>query len=69
VRSVTACKEHKLKSYVCKLHLERGAFLLQKSFSLLHKLEPWEVQAGPIRINYAGEEGIDAGGLAKDWCV
>jgi len=42
---------------------------MQKSFSLLHKLEPWEMQAGPIRINYKGEEGIDAGGLAKDWFV
>lgn len=42
---------------------------MQKSFDLLHKLQPWEIQAGPIRINYTGEEGIDAGGLAKDWFV
>ena len=23
--------------------------------------------AGPVRVRFAGEQGLDAGGLAKDW--
>ena len=47
----------------------RDNHILMNSFKLLSELEDWQLLAGPVRINYQGEDGIDAGGLAKDWFV
>ncbi len=69
IQSVTACKEQKIKMHICKLHVKRDYNILQNSFTLLNNLPAWELLAGPIRISYLGEDGLDAGGLAKDWFV
>jgi len=41
--------------------------LLVKSLHVLHDLPPVVAAAGPVRVRFIGEEGLDAGGLAKDW--
>lgn len=43
--------------------------MLHNSFNILANTPDWEFVAGPLRVNYIGEDGIDAGGLAKDWFV
>ena len=43
--------------------------ILQTSFKLLKEIPSWQLKAGPVRISYLNEDGLDAGGLAKDWFV
>ena len=40
--------------------------ILKESFEKLHKLDP-ETWLQRIKVSYEGNEGIDAGGLTKDW--
>ena len=41
--------------------------VLADSLLLLSCCDPFELERKSIRISYSGEEGIDYGGLAKDW--
>lgn len=41
--------------------------LLEDSLRRLYGAEAEELDGGLIRVRYQGEEGLDAGGLAKDW--
>jgi hypothetical protein len=43
------------------------ANLLQDSLTLLGYSDVLELEKDPIRIRFEGEQGIDSGGLAKDW--
>lgn len=41
--------------------------LVQESLRALLAIAPEELVAAPIRVNFENEEGVDAGGIAKDW--
>jgi len=41
--------------------------ILQDSLTLLGYSELIELQRSPIRIQFENEQGIDNGGLSKDW--
>jgi hypothetical protein len=41
--------------------------ILYESLVALKKFSRIELIGGPLRVRFKGEEGIDAGGLAKDW--
>jgi len=43
--------------------------LLEDSLRRLYGAEPEELDGGLLRVRFEGEEGLDAGGLAKDWFV
>ena len=49
-----------------KICVDRGD-VMEQSLALLHRLPPADMIAGPVRVTFTGEEGIDAGGVAKDW--
>jgi hypothetical protein len=63
-------KEARIKmdrpSYHLKLEVARKE-ILYESLEALNKFSHDEIVGGPCRVRFAGEEGIDAGGLAKDW--
>ena len=65
-RSIQACNELNTHSYVIQLEVKRGN-LLEESLQQLFAKAKEEIDAGPIRVKYQNEEGLDAGGLAKDW--
>ena len=45
------------------------AYLLEQSLRILHQTPSEDIEQGPIRVHFEGEDGLDAGGLAKDWFV
>ena len=65
-RSVQACNDLGTHSHVIQLEVKRGN-LLEESLQQIFAKDKEEIDAGPIRVKYQNEEGLDAGGLAKDW--
>ena len=65
-KSEALCEDMNVQHHVIYLTVNRSN-LLEESFQQLYSLSPDELDAGPIRIRFNGEEGLDAGGLAKDW--
>jgi E3 ubiquitin-protein ligase HUWE1 len=54
------------EAHTVKLTISRKNLLIESLQKLLD-VPLNELNAGPIRISFEGEEGLDAGGLAKDW--
>jgi len=65
-RSVNACNILDTHSHVIQLEIKRGN-ILEESLQQIYAKSQEEIDAGPIRVKYQNEEGLDAGGLAKDW--
>ena len=65
-RAQDACLEMGVHAYVISLQVRREN-ILEESLQRVYALSKNEVDAGPIRVKFEGEDGLDAGGLAKDW--
>lgn len=65
-RAREACEGLGVLHHVCQISIKRGN-LLEDSLQAVYRIPTLELNAGPIRVRYDGEEGVDAGGLAKDW--
>ena len=65
-RAKEACEGLGVLHHVCQISVKRGN-LLEDSLQEVYRIPTLELTAGPIRVRYDGEDGVDAGGLAKDW--
>lgn len=65
-RMARICEPYGVGQRVLQIAVQREN-MLESSLRLLHHTSAEEIDAGPIRVRFHGEEGLDAGGLAKDW--
>lgn len=65
-RMAKICGPYGVGQRVLQIAVQREN-MLESSLRLLHHTSAEEIDAGPIRVRFHGEEGLDAGGLAKDW--
>jgi E3 ubiquitin-protein ligase HUWE1 len=65
-RMALICKPYGVTQRVLQIAVQREN-VLESSLRLLHHTPPTDIDAGPIRVRFHGEDGLDAGGLAKDW--
>jgi HECT-domain (ubiquitin-transferase)/Fibronectin type III domain len=61
-----ACIKLGVQAHVNQLQVSRRN-ILEDSVQRLNALSAVQVDGGPIRIRFDNEDGMDAGGLAKDW--
>eukprot|EP00605_Chrysophyceae_sp_TOSAG23-4_P002481 GSChrysophyteH1.ASY1.ANO1.2744.1 assembled CDS len=62
------CQKYQVEQRPLQITVNRDN-LLEDSLRILHQTPPIEIDQGPIRVRFQGEEGLDAGGLAKDWFI
>lgn len=55
-------------NYAYKVTLCRES-ILEGSLRCLHRLRNESLTAGPLRISFSGEEGVDGGGIVREWAV
>ena len=67
-RMTQLCAQYNVEQRPLQIHIDRSN-LLEASLRVLHQTPAIEIDQGPIRVRFKGEEGLDAGGLAKDWFV
>ena len=67
-RSAQACAQYGVAMRPLQIKVDRK-HLLEASLRILHHAAPDEMEQGPIRVQFEGEDGLDAGGLAKDWFI
>jgi len=67
-RSAQACAEYGVSQRPMQINVDRK-HILEASLRILHNTPADEIEQGPIRVHFEGEDGLDAGGLAKDWFV
>ena len=61
------CKRHRVKWEDGRIHIKiRRHQLLQDSFNNINKLKPGDLHRY-LRFEFIGEEGVDAGGVAREW--
>lgn len=65
-RMARICQPFGVAQRVLQIAVQREN-MLESSLRLLHHTPADDIHAGPIRVRFHGEEGLDAGGLAKDW--
>ena len=65
-RMARICQPFGVAQRVLQIAVQREN-VLESSLRLLHHTPTEDIDAGPIRVRFHGEEGLDAGGLAKDW--
>ena len=67
-KAATVCMPYGVQQRVMHVNVDRTN-LLEASLRILHHATEEDLTAGPVRVKFAGEEGMDAGGLAKDWFI
>jgi hypothetical protein len=70
IRKLTTEARHLLpyEKHSVKLYLSRDN-LVEDTLRQLRLPTPHELLAGPIRVTFHDEEGIDGGGLSREWAV
>ena len=67
-RMQDVCAQQRLLNKTMQVSVTRSN-LLEDSLRRLYGADAEEIDGGLIRVRFEGEEGLDAGGLAKDWFV
>ena len=67
-RMASLCTPYNVLHRPLQIQIDRSN-LLERSLRILHHTPAEEINQGPIRVHFTGEDGMDAGGLAKDWYI